>query len=427
MSYYPNRFSLADGPQLDAFGRLRVSSAETVFFSAQEYKSGVIVMENYTAGGGTAVYAQATASTVLSTGGATAANRAMRQSKVYWRYQPGKSQVIKLTGVLAKSGTPTGAAVARIGYFDDQNGIFFGRDATGYFVAIRTNTSGSVVETEKVYQSSWSIDKMNGAGVSGITADFTKEQIFFIDFQWLGVGRVRVGLVIDGGLKYVHYFEHANTSTVVYMRTPNLPVRYEVFNSGGAGSTITMEAICVAIESEGGVSDEGGYCTEVDNSNAPVTCANSATLTPIMTIRLKDTFQGLTYRGHVHSIRLQLMATTNPCYWEWLWNVTTLTSAAGAVNELTAGTWVDVNTNYSGVEYNVAATAYTAPTIALNSGFIPVSGSGVNSVGHDSILSPDKIILARTYANVRDTLTLAARGLTGGSVVYAAINYEEQR
>ncbi|CAB4216945.1 hypothetical protein UFOVP1590_19 [uncultured Caudovirales phage] len=418
--------SFVDGPVNDAFGRLRTSHPVTLFASTQEYDTDPLHMENYVAGGGTAVYTQANSSTVLSTDAATSNNRALRQSKVYWRYQPGKSQIIKLTGTLAKSGTPAGAAVARIGYYDDNNGIYFGRDSTGYFIAIRSNVSGSIVEAEKVYQSAWSEDSfgVEGKNPSGVTIDFTKEQIFFIDLQWLGVGRVRGGFVVDGKLSYAHLFEHANLTTQVYMKTANLPVRYEVFNSGAAGSNISLEAICCAVESEGGAEDVGGVTLEFDNSNSVATAANSATLTPLCTIRLKDTFNGITYRGQAHHMVVSFLADKNT-YYELIWNATTLTSAAGAVNELTAGTWIDLNTTYSGIEYNVAATAYTGG-LAMGSGFIAASGSGSNSVGAEISGVPSRLILARTYANVRDTITIAARGLGAASAIYFTVNIEEQ-
>jgi hypothetical protein len=332
---------------------------------------------------------------------------------VYWRYQPGKSQVVKITGTLAKSGTPSGAAVARIGLFDDNNGLFFGRDATGYFIAERSDTSGSVADT-KVYSASWNTDTMDGNGPSGFTVDFSKEQIFFIDFQWLGVGRVRYGMVIDGLLVYVHESDHANTSTVVYIRTPNLPIRYEVFNSGGAGSLITMEAICCAIESEGGVSDEGGYVFGFDNVAAPKSAANSTTLTPVLSLRCRDTFGGITFRGLIKNIRNHFIVDANT-YYAWIWNPA-----------LTAASWVNVDATYSGMEYDLSATSYTGG-IVINSGLMAAAGSGPAQRGGGTADPPSRLIPARTYANTRDVLTLVARGIGGVSVVYATCNFEEQR
>lgn len=415
--------SFADGPAVDSFGWQRVSQATTLFGTTQEYSPHPLLVENYTAGTATATHSTSTGSTVLSTVATTSGNRAMRQTKVYWQYQTGRAQLIKMTGRLSASGTPSGAAVARIGYFDDNNGVFFCRDATGYALVKRTNTSGSVVET-RVAQSSWNIDKMDGTGPSGVTVDFTKEQIFVMDLQWLGVGRIRLGLNIGGVLRYVHEFDHANTTTVVYIRTACLPMRYEVFNSGGTGAIITMEAVCMAVESEGGVINEGGYQFTCGTKGVvSASLANSATLTPIMTLRLRDTFNGLTYRGHIHPGLLELLVKTNDIYYEWIWNVATLTSAGGATNELTGGTWVNAEATYSGLEFNLAATAYTGGTIVGGGQALSGTGSAKEATSTDG---PAKLLLARTYANTRDTLTLAARGIGGAATAYATLNYEEQ-
>lgn len=413
MSYLPlDQMAFRDGPNLDAFGRLRVSNSATIFDSQQEYSSDPLVVENVVAGTATAVHSTATNSTTLSTFAATANNRAMRQSKVYWRYQPGKSQLVKMTGVLAKSGTPSGTTVARLGYYDDSNGVFFGRDSTGYFVCVRTNTSGSVVDT-RTYQSSWNIDKLNGSGSSGEVIDFTKTQIFIIDLQWLGVGRVRFGVQGDSGIIYVHEILKANFLSVVYMRTANLPLRYEVFNVGGTGSVISLECICMALESEGGVQDEGGYSFCAANKGTSVSLPNAATLTPVLTLRLRDTFNGLTYRGHVHINSLIMSVANQAVYWELIWNAATLTGTA----------YTNVDTTYSGVEFDVAATAYTGGTV-IQGGYETAATAANRVVGINAAI--DKLILARTYANVRDTVTLAARGLGGAATIYAAMNFEEQ-
>ena len=419
MSYVsPELLAFKDGPNLDAFGRLRVSHPETLFTSSQEYVPDPLHVENYATGGGSATYTQANSSTVLSTAGTTSGARALRQTKVYWRYQQGKSHLIKMTGTLNKSGTAAGTSVARIGYFDDNNGVFFGRDVTGFFIAKRSNVSGSVVDT-KVYQSAWNVDGMNSAlnalNPSDITVDFTKEQIFTMDLQWLGVGRVRYYLFINGKLNLVHETMNANLFTAVYIRTANLPCRYEVFNDSGTGANISVEAICIAIESEGGVVDEGGVTLEFDTAGAGRSCANSSPLTYLFSIRLKDTFNGLTYRGHVENIETNILATTNNCYWEWLWNATLGGSPA----------WSDVNTTYSGVEYDTSATF--SGGIAVASGFVVAGGNGVNAFQTSvSAQQPNALILGRTYANVRDTWTLVARGIGGASTVYTATNFEEQ-
>ena len=62
----------------------------------------------------------------------------------------------------------------------------------------------------KIIQSNWNVDVFNGTGASGITLDFSKSQIFFIDYEWLGTGRVRCGFFIDGIPYYCHAIHNSN-------------------------------------------------------------------------------------------------------------------------------------------------------------------------------------------------------------------------
>jgi hypothetical protein len=118
-----------------------------------------------------------------------------------------------------------------VGYYDDSNGLFVElQDSTINFVLRSTKTG--VVTEDRISQSNWNIDPLNGSGPSGITLDITKAQILFIDFEWLGVGTVRVGFVIDGKIYYANYFNHANIIDSTYMKTATLPISYEIKNTG---------------------------------------------------------------------------------------------------------------------------------------------------------------------------------------------------
>lgn len=80
----------------------------------------------------------------------------------------------------------------------------------------------------KIPQSQWNIDKMDGTGPSGYTADLTKMQMFYIDYSWYGAGFVRWGLRgRDGNVTYVHKLANNNVNSEAYMRSGNLPGRYE--------------------------------------------------------------------------------------------------------------------------------------------------------------------------------------------------------
>jgi len=373
-------------------------------------------MDHYTATGGTATHSIVTNSTVLSTAAATSGARAIRQSKIYLRYTPGKSHLVKLTGTLRKSGTASGTAFGGIGYYDDDNGLFFRYTADGVAVVVRSNATGSVVN-DAVLQSAWNVDKLDGTGASGITIDWTKEQIFVIDFQWLGVGRVRFGLVIDGLLRYCHQVQHANLTTVVYMRTGCLPVRYEVFNSGGAGANISVEAVCFAVESEGGTDEDDFYSFCYNAYLSPVSL--DTTIRPYVTRRIRDTFNGLTCRGHAHLNSFDLLVGTNSIYWEIRYNATVTIGGVTTTSNVDATYSISEFDTYTGAANTVTggvvvANGFAVPGTGVNKGFAGITNTGARP------------LLGRTYAGVRDTYTLCARSLTGAATMSVAVQLQEQ-
>lgn len=413
----PEQTAYKDGPNLDAFGRLRVSGTHTLFsFQPSPANSSTnlgIHLDTYTSGTGSSSYSSVSGGTTLSTGGTASGARALRQTKVYWRYVPGKSLYAKFICALSSSGTPTGKAETRRGYYDDENGAYFGRDATGYFVATRTNISGSVA-TYKFYQSQWNVDKCDGTGPSGLTADFTNALPLAIDFQGAGGGRIRFGIFLQGKLQYVHEVVNLSTLATHYIRTLVLPHRAEVINDGGTGSNVSMIDYSMTIESEDGTEDEGGYYSSCGTKGAASgTLANSATLTPIMTLRVRDTFNGVTYRGHTHPLDLSILCKTSDIYWELIWNAASITGAS----------FNPIDSTYSGVELDTVATAFTRG-ITVASGYV-LSGQG-QKADISNVSATLGYILARSYSNVRDTLTLAARGIGGTATAYATMNLQEQ-
>ena len=89
--------------------------------------------------------------------------------------------------------------------------------------AIATKT----VDT-RIPQSSWNLDKCDGTGPSGYNLDLTKMQMFYVDYSWYGAGFVRWGVRgATGDVIYVHKLINNNVNVEAYMRSGNLPARYE--------------------------------------------------------------------------------------------------------------------------------------------------------------------------------------------------------
>ena len=269
------------GTNLDAFGRLRVSNPVTLFDSQNRYIDGD-QFSNITATGGNVVYVANESSFNLNVSAASGSS-VIRQSKTVQGYQPGKSLLIMNTFAMA---TLKANCRQRVGYFTADNGIYFEAVGTVLNLVIRSSATGSIVE-ERIPQASWNGNTL----LSGTVLDPTLTQIFWCDVEWLGVGNVRTGFVINGEFIVCHTFQHANQpgNTTVYMTTATLNPRYEITNTGATSGASTMKQICSTVISEGGYtpSTKIGYVT---NNTTVTRVASANTVTALCSIRLNPAY-----------------------------------------------------------------------------------------------------------------------------------------
>lgn len=277
------------GTNLDAFGRLRVSEPYTLFDSQNLYIDGD-QFSNITANGATITYVANESSFNLAV---TAANGSsvVRQCRTTQAYQPGKSLLIMNTFAMA---TLTAGCRQRVGYFTASNGVYFEADGEDLYLVIRSSTTGSVVE-ERILQANWNGDTLSGSGgspnPSNIELDPVKTQIFWSDIEWLGVGNVRAGFIINGVFIVCHTFQHANQpgNTAVYMTTATLNPRYEITNTSATASARTMKQICSTVISEGGYNPVTKI-NYVPTSIAPTRIATGNVFTSLASIRLNPAY-----------------------------------------------------------------------------------------------------------------------------------------
>lgn len=311
-----NGFAINANPAtLDAFGRQSTAEPYTLFDSKQLVTGSSVLFwdDQMTLGTGTtSVYNNNQSSTTLTVASNTIGKR-VRQTFRRFNYQPGKAQEIFITGNF--DGAQTGTVKA-CGYFDDENGLFLQlNNGVPQFVR-RTYVTGTAVDNP-VNQSSWNGDKMDGTGASGVTLDWTKTFIFFIDFEWLGVGSVRFGFVIGGQKIIAHQMTHTNILSNVYMTNPNLPLRYSIENLGyGPASTITT--ICSTVISSGG-SQQLGSAFSVDRGVTGLATGNDTNIYPLLAVRLKSTHKFANVKFTDLSI---VCTTTSPFRWCILLNPT---------------------------------------------------------------------------------------------------------
>jgi hypothetical protein len=383
------------GTALDAFGRIRVSEPFTLFDSSHRYEDNGL-FDTATTGTASAVHA-ATTSTVALNVDTGSGDEVIRESKRVFAYQPGKSLLILNTFVMDEAKENLRQ---RVGYFGAQNGIFLEQDGTTINLVKRSYITGSVVDT-KVAKSSWNGDKLDGNGESGFTLDLTKAQIFWVDVEWLGVGSVRCGFIINGQYVVCHTFHHANVIDSVYITTATLPVRYEITNTGATGSASVLKQICSTVISEGGY--EKKVAPFVVRRTAVTTVGTS--FEPLVTIRLAS--------DHLDSVVLlnkySITTIDNSLYELALIRNATLTGAS-----------YDTST-FDSVDFDISATALTGGTILRSeylqgtnqaSGQLDVNGS--YNFGFQ---------LGRTIGGTSDTLTVAARVTSGTADAVATLEF----
>lgn len=399
----------ADSASIDAFGRWRVSNPQTLFDSknifnddglADNVENQPLFYDNQeTSGSGTGTSYNANESSQSMSVGDTTAGTRVRQTKMRFNYQPGKSQLVLLT--FNMDGAASGIT-KREGIFDDQNGLFLELDEDNAVNFVRRSyATGSAVDN-KVEQANWNLDKMDGTGASGVTLDWTKTQIMFIDYEWLGVGRVRMGFVVDGKIYYAHEFNNSNNLGVVYMSTPNLPLRSEISNDGnGAADTITQ--ICSTVISEGG-SQELGVLRYASTAGTHVDANTENTIYAVLGIRLKSEYIGASIK--ILNASIQIQTGSDRLEWKLILNPTV------------AGTFTYADQTNSAVQIAKGATANTVTGgIDITGGFAESGGNQSGNVGSAERGIDNALLLGSLIDGTVDSIVLAVRPIGGSADV----------
>lgn len=324
-------------PVLSGFGSLKTTHERVLGVYENSLDTYEALFSTIIVGGGSATYDSQASSEILAVDGASGSKCTLMTNRYHY-YNPGTSNLYKMT--LSCGDTGKAGNKRRWGAADVNDGVFFELDETVLKVVIRSSVTGSVVET-KVAQASWNKDPLNGTGPSGMTIDLTKINVFWIDYQWLGAGRVRFGVHAPDGSRVVcHQFQNAGQNALPYMRTGTLPVYYENVNTTATGSSSQLRSVCSGVYSEGTYEDYAFWrYADVEKLGTSVT-----TDTHLASIRTKATVNSkhntvIIYPETLNVYCDQPVAVT-------LWQNTVVT----------AGTW---NALASVAEMNTAGTVAT--------------------------------------------------------------------
>jgi len=234
-----NASPFGDNASSDAFGRLRMSLPNTLLDAKFLYDKQPQYFDEVVNIGASTFIPNDSCITLATSGDG---GFVIRQTTTRYNYQPGKSMFAAYTFVAP----PETNIVKRIGSFQGLSAAPF-TPTDGFYLEIGSNgPSINIVKTlgttytVSVPQSAWNIDPLNGYGSSGLSIDFTKGQIFAVDYEWLGLGRIRFGFYLNGKLYYAHQVTNLNTLSAPYMTSPNQPVRYEI-RQNGAGTGLMKQ------------------------------------------------------------------------------------------------------------------------------------------------------------------------------------------
>jgi len=385
----------------DAFGRLRVSNPLTLFDSSNIMSKESATFDEDLTGSGTVTYTSAKSTVNLNVTTASG-DKVIRQSKRVMSYQPGKSLLILNTFVM---NAQEENLIQKVGTFDANNGIFFKDTGTEYQIVRRTYTSGASVDAEEISQSSWNGDKLDGTGASGYDLNPTKATIMFTDYEWLGMGSVRVGFIIDGKYIVAHTFQNANNLDTVYMQTANLPIRYEIETTGTISGVATLQQVCSSAMSEGGYAPQGLRQSIGTASLAGVNLTTAGTFYNLATIRIKS---GRPY-AVIIPIDVAASAISNSDF------------EIKLIRNATPSTAFSYTSYSDNVEYDLTGTTTITGGTIIGQAYL--SGKGANSLSFAQDGFNFAYQIGQTIAGVSDTITLCAKGGSNGDDICGTLKW----
>lgn len=444
--------TLKDGPQLDAFSKLRVSMDGNRFDNEFIYSKREEDIDEVLVGGATSTFNSNSKDITLAIVNTTNGTSASLYSHYDIPYTAGNSQDITLTGSLNLSGIGGGTP----------------------YVFLRSKVTGLV--TEEVY------DISNIAGTSGIEWAYT--QIFNIDFQSLKVGRIRFNMVRNGIPINVYQILNDNKRITGYLQTPTLPIMWRIYNDAtytyteiGYGdeenaigfryrvpknALATMRCICATVKSEGSDSIFQMQGKHRSADTGIVSKTVTASITPLLSIRQRTTFRGIVNRGISipnsfnfygdNPCRVQVLhncvltgAVWIPCgnpvlagsfdIGEWYvisfvgtTNFILIGATSNAIGISFIATGVGVGTGmavdeHSSMEYDVSATLATAGSLISSEHFATIKNSPSNVYG---ILGKTLMSLGRK--GTPNIISIVAQRITAtSSTSFASFNWNEIR
>jgi len=300
---YNNAVKYSDSPNIDAFGRLRIAAVTNLLDIKHVYDKNPLQVDEVTAGTATSVFSQEYARVRMSTSSNN--DLVIRKTKTHPIYQPGKSQLFEAsfsnfqleTNVIKRVGGFT--TITASTYDSVFDGFFLESNGVSNTISFQIWRSGTTIFSAAT--TTWDTSEFDP-----VNLDWSNTQLVLIDYQWLGVGRMRFGIALSG--QTIYFTEHncSNNESSVYMSSPNQPIRYEIRQVGSGSGSFDM--ICSQVSTEGALN--GLYSTVGVIHSTTATLSSSGTKYPYIGYRLKPLYKSVTSQFS----NLSILNTSNDNY-----------------------------------------------------------------------------------------------------------------
>jgi hypothetical protein len=345
-------------------------------------------------------------------------DKVQRTTNFYHPYIPGVGVNIECTVQIGDTGKF--GCRRRWGYFDDNDGFYFELDGTDFYVVRRSSTTGTPVET-RIAQTDFNRDTVDGTDSIGLNLDVSKGNMYWMDIQWYGAGRVRMGMYEPSGVRLtMHEFEHGNVADEYpFTRTATLPMRFEQENVGATISPSVMRNTGTLIRNAYRPDIIG---TKQTTNSSIVNIPAASGEVPLFSVRPKTTFNGYPNRSIWKGVSISMTNIVNAGGSPVIFRIRGAASAAA----LTGDTFSSLNAQ-SIVEVDQTATAINTAVTYEVSSFV-VSGNTttfIQDLVQDPFLPSFELVLGADGIT-QPALTVTAECLTGTSAdVIVAINWQE--
>lgn len=340
---------------------------------------------DYTTGTATVTGSASTSQLILSVDNVSG-SLVKRTSQQYFPYSPGEGNQALFTTKFGDSGKS--GNIKRFGIYDDDDGIYIEQSGSVLSVNLRNSVAGATAET-KVVQSDWNGEQLTNSAIDSYVLDATKYQVYWIDFQWLGAGKVRIGTYSPAGERItIHTIKNANNIVTPYMKRGTLPWRAEIFNESNTSGASDLSLICVAVLRQSDKLALRGTVYEQHSSGSTLPVSGSG-WTPLMTYRPKATYNGSTNRTIIIPMNFETFVDGDAIEFHTFLNPT----LTGSTYTETKGAW----------DIDIDATSFTGGS-NRNMLYIP---AGVNNRDVDD--TNLEYAISNTAQGIPLPITIAAR------------------